>query len=165
MFESCHGYYFSPITWKANVNARLSPGWVRASFCALEVAPLLLAAVSQQSRFPGVAHCGGARLQHTISIWYSAHPFHTQTCFVSSVAGDLFWHYPWHILIIPDEEWTQWTAFPLFHSFSTRLLLAAIIQSTQECAWIHPGIQSSEENTTGGRRKHCSASARALENA
>lgn len=53
--------------------------------------------------------------------------------------------------------------FPFFHSFSIWLLLAIIIQSTQKCVWVHPGIQSSEENTIKVKRKHCGTSAQDLE--
>lgn len=103
------------------------------------------------------------RLQHAISIWYYAYPFHIQICFISSVAEGLFLHYQWHILIIPEEEWTGWTAFPFFHSFSIWVLLAIIIQNICKCPWIHPGIKGPQENTTEVKKNHCSTSAQALE--
>lgn len=165
--ESCHGYYFPSITWKANANAGLSKAKVWVSPGLLQRAGGGTAAAFRSLIAEPISRCYllwcCMTLQHTVSIWYYAYPFHIQICFIPSVVEDLFLHYQWHILIIPDEEWTQWTAFPLFHSFSIWLLLAIIIQCTQKCVWIHPGIQSPEENTTEVKRKHCSTSAQASE--
>lgn len=111
--ESCHGCYFPSATWKSNAKADLRKGEPRAPSGCCGGHRCCFLCSSSRANFQ-VLPWACVRLQHTVSIRYYACPFHIQIYFISSVTEDLFLHYQWHILIIHDEEWTQWTAFPLF---------------------------------------------------